>query len=84
MLLCSVSRLFQCYAKFRYAHCRYAQCRYAQCRYAQCRGALSTAPNGPTIIHWTKLKRHGRDKHSSLLQAFTNYGRKRFYNIGLA
>ncbi len=46
MLLCSVSRLFQCYAEF-----RYAEFRYAECRYAQCRGALSTAPDGPTIIH---------------------------------
>jgi hypothetical protein len=29
-----------------------------------------------------KLKRLGRDKHSSLLGPFVNYGCKKFYNIG--
>ncbi len=32
--------------------------------------------------HWTRLERLARDKHSSLLQKFVNYGQKKFYNIG--
>jgi hypothetical protein len=28
------------------------------------------------------LEKPARDKHSSLLQAFINYGLKKFYNIG--
>ncbi len=30
----------------------------------------------------TRLERVARDKHSSLLRTFVNYGRKKFYNIG--
>ncbi len=32
--------------------------------------------------HQTRLLKFARDKHSSLLQKFVNYGRKKFYNIG--
>jgi len=28
------------------------------------------------------MERSARDKHSSLLRKFVNYGRKKFYNIG--
>ena len=35
---------------------------------------------GLTHIHLTKLERPARDKHSSLLQNLSNYGRKKFYN----
>ncbi len=35
-----------------------------------------------TNTHETKLERLSRDKHSSLLRTFVNYGRKKFYNIG--
>ncbi len=34
-----------------------------------------------TQKHYTRPKRCAREKHSSLLQAFINYGRKKFYNI---
>ncbi len=30
----------------------------------------------------TKLKRHAKDKHSSLLKAFVNYGHKNFKTLG--
>jgi hypothetical protein len=30
----------------------------------------------------TRIDKLARDKHSSLLQKFLNYGRKKFYNIG--
>ncbi len=29
-----------------------------------------------------RLERPARDKHSSILQTFINYGRKKFYNAG--
>jgi hypothetical protein len=32
-------------------------------------------------LHKTSLERLARDKHSSLLQKFVNYGRKKFYRI---
>jgi hypothetical protein len=37
---------------------------------------------GLTLIHYIRLERPARGKHSSLLQAFVNYGRKEIYNIG--
>ncbi len=37
---------------------------------------------GLTHKHYNRLIRLVRDKHSSLLQIFVNYGRKKFYNIG--
>jgi hypothetical protein len=40
--------------------------------------SLGQAP-GLSYKHWTRL---GRDKHSSLLRKFINYGRKMFYKIG--
>jgi hypothetical protein len=41
--------------------------------------SLGKAP-GLTCKHWTRLDRSAREKHSSLLRKFVNYGRKRFYN----
>ncbi len=41
---------------------------------------LGQAP-GSTRKHKTKLERLARDKHSSLLRKFVNYGNKKFYNI---
>jgi hypothetical protein len=35
-----------------------------------------------TNRHWTRLEKLALGKHSSLLQKFVNYGRKKFYNIG--
>ncbi len=35
-----------------------------------------------TREHQTRLEKLARDKHSSLLQKFITYGRKKFYNIG--
>jgi hypothetical protein len=32
--------------------------------------------------HKTRLAKLARDKHSSLLRTFVNYGRKKFYEIG--
>ena len=32
--------------------------------------------------HWPRLERLARDKHSSILQTFVIYGRKKLYNIG--
>ncbi len=43
--------------------------------------ALGLAP-GLTHKHWTILEKPARDKHSSLLRAFVNYGLKKFYNTG--
>jgi hypothetical protein len=37
--------------------------------------------SGLTCKHYTRLERLARDKHSSLLQKFVTYGRKKFYNI---
>jgi len=39
---------------------------------------------GSEVIHkhQTKLPILGRNKHSSLLQKFVNYGRKKFYDSG--
>jgi hypothetical protein len=36
------------------------------------------------LLHYpqTRLERLARDKHTSLLRTFVNYGRKKFYNIG--
>ncbi len=42
---------------------------------------LGYAP-GLTHKHYTRLERLNRNKHSSLLRTFVNYGRKKFYNIG--
>ncbi len=38
----------------------------------------------PGLIHkhYTRLERPARDKHSSLVQTFVNYGRKKFYKVG--
>jgi hypothetical protein len=35
------------------------------------------------VVCYTRLERFTKDKHSSLVQKFVNYGRKKFYNIGL-
>ncbi len=52
---------------------------------------LSKAPSKCSIIgetlnikikYLTQLESTARDKHSSLLRKFVNYGRKKFYNIG--
>jgi len=37
---------------------------------------------GLTHKRWTRLERLARDKHSSLLQKYVNYGHKKFYNTG--
>jgi hypothetical protein len=37
---------------------------------------------GLNIKNYTRLELLARDKHSSLLQKFTNYGRIKFYNTG--
>jgi hypothetical protein len=37
---------------------------------------------GVTHKHCTRLERLFKDKHSSLLRIFPDYGRKKFYNIG--
>ncbi len=42
---------------------------------------LRQAP-GPTLKHYTMLYRPSRGKHSRILLAFVNCGRKKFYNIG--
>jgi hypothetical protein len=44
----------------------------------------SASPEGSclTLKQKTRLERLARDKHSSLLQEFVNYGRKKLYNIG--
>ncbi len=38
--------------------------------------------SGFTRKHQTELERLARDKHSSLLQTFVNYGCEKFYKIG--
>ncbi len=38
---------------------------------------------GLTCKHQIRLESPARDKHSSLLDTFVNYVRKKFYNIGL-
>jgi hypothetical protein len=38
--------------------------------------------SGLTYKHHTRLERLARDKHSSLLQKFVNYGHKKVYRIG--
>ncbi len=43
---------------------------------------LKGALLGKASKHLTRLERLAKDKHSSLLQAFVNYDRKKFYNIG--
>jgi hypothetical protein len=35
-----------------------------------------------THKHWSRLDRLAKDKRSSLLLKFENYGRKKFYKIG--
>ncbi len=55
----------ECYIK-----ALYAECRYTECHYAEYRGASSL-----TSRHYTWLGRLAKDKHSSLLQTFLNYGR---------
>ncbi len=44
----------------------------------------STLRQAPGFIckHQTRLEWPARDKHSSLLRKFVNYGRKKFFNIG--
>ncbi len=42
---------------------------------------LGQAP-GLTHKHQNRLERLGKDKHSSLVRKFVNYGRKKFYSIG--
>jgi hypothetical protein len=42
---------------------------------------LGKAP-GLSHEHQTKVERLARDKHSSLLRNFGNYGPKKFYRIG--
>ncbi len=34
------------------------------------------------IKNWNRLKRPAMEKHSSILQTFVKYGRKKFYTIG--
>jgi hypothetical protein len=36
----------------------------------------------PTHKHYTILETLAKDRHSSLLQKFVTYGRKKFYKIG--
>jgi hypothetical protein len=43
--------------------------------------ALGQAP-GLALKQKTRLERLARDKNSSLLRKFVNYGREKFYNIG--
>jgi hypothetical protein len=38
--------------------------------------------SGLTRKHYTKLERLARDKHSSLLRKYVNYGNKKFYSAG--
>jgi len=38
--------------------------------------------SGHTCKHWTWLERLARDKHSSLLRKYVNYGSKKFYSTG--
>ncbi len=33
------------------------------------------------LKHWTRLEKIAKDKPSSLLRKFVNYGRKKFYNV---
>jgi len=42
---------------------------------------LGKAP-GFTWKHQTRMRKFARGKHSILLRAFANYGRKKFYNKG--
>jgi hypothetical protein len=44
---------------------------------------LSEVIYGLTRKRLTRLERLARDKHSSFLKTLVNYGRKKFYNIGL-
>jgi len=37
--------------------------------------------SGVTHNHYTRLEKLARDKHSSLLRTFVNYGHKKFYNV---
>jgi hypothetical protein len=34
------------------------------------------------VLHQVGLERPNKEKHSSLLRTFLNYGSKKFYNIG--
>jgi hypothetical protein len=42
----------------------------------------SRAGSGLTCKHKTRLERLAKDKHSSLLRKYVNYGCKKFYNTG--
>jgi hypothetical protein len=44
--------------------------------------SLGYAP-GLTHKHKTRLERLARDKHTSFLHTVINYGRRKFYKIGL-
>ncbi len=37
---------------------------------------------GLALKHWTRLEKLARDKHSSLLRKYLNYGRNKFYSTG--
>jgi hypothetical protein len=41
---------------------------------------VNTTPSR-TLQHRTRLEKLGRDKHSSLLRTFVNYGREKFYKF---
>jgi hypothetical protein len=87
MLLYRVSCYIYCYAACKYAKCRYAKCHYAKCHYAKCHYAkyhyakchYDECRDFLLRYHWKGLPW----THSSLLRASVNYGRRRFYNIGL-
>ncbi len=44
--------------------------------------SITRVGSGLTGKHQTRLENLARDKHSSLLRNFINYGRKKFYSIG--
>jgi hypothetical protein len=51
---------------------------------APCRCSTKEKAPGLTHKHVTRLERLTRDKHSSLLRKFVNYGRNKFYDTGPA
>jgi hypothetical protein len=49
----------------------------------QARVFVSGKPLQPSLMFAERLERLARDKHSSLLRKYVNYGRKKFYSTGL-
>ncbi len=45
------------------------------------KGGFTWVGSGLTNKHQSKLEKLAIDKHSSLLQKFVTYGRKKFYNV---